>query len=86
MNPRIASERQELDQKRCACTLGSAENALTPLAASDMSKMFYTTRLSASASQSSGLDCAGSGLACLPPSRKLAHALYPCYHQWSRAL
>lgn len=76
MNLHIASECQELDEKRCACTLGSAESALAPLAASDMSKIFYTTRLSASASQSSGLDCAGSGLACPPCSRKPAQALY----------
>lgn len=85
VNPRIASECQELDQKCCACSLGSAESALAPLAASDMSKMFYTTRLSASARQSSGLDCAASGLTCPSCSKKPAHALYSCYHQWPRA-
>lgn len=47
----IASECRELDQKCCDCTLRSAESALAPLAASDMSKMFYTAGLSASAAR-----------------------------------
>lgn len=68
----IASECRELDQKCCDCTLRSAESALAPLAASDMSKMFYTAGLSASVLEL----CAGSGSICPPPGRKSAYVPY----------
>lgn len=77
VKPLITSEGRELDQKCCDCTLWSAESALAPLAASDMSKTFYTTRLSASASRA---------LSVLLPAEsvKPAYVLY-CMLGWGLA-